>query len=55
VGWVQTLWSLLLVLSGLGAFTYAAWSITHPLGLAVGGVCAFALRSLVVWGPDEGS
>lgn len=51
-GWLQRLWSLLLVLGGLAAITYAAWSLTEALGWLVGGLSAFALRSLVVWGPD---
>lgn len=46
------LWNLLLVLGGLGAFTYAAWSVAHALGFAVGGVCLFVLRSLVDWRSD---
>lgn len=46
------LWNLLLTVAGLGAFTYAAWSVAHALGFAVGGACLFALRSLVEWRSD---
>lgn len=47
------LWNLLLVVSGLACFTYAAWTVTHSLGVAVAGVSLFALRSIVDWRSDE--
>lgn len=47
------LWNLLLIVSGLACFTYAAWTVTSSLGLAVAGVSLFVLRSMVDWGSDE--
>jgi hypothetical protein len=46
------LWNLLLTVGGLGAFTVAAWGVAWQLGAAVGGVCLFALRTLVDWRSD---
>lgn len=51
----QQLWNLVLVLGGLTAFTYGAWTASHTLGFFVGGGCLFVLRSIVVWGEKRES
>ena len=48
-----TIRSATLQISGLAGFTYAAWMLAEPAGVAVGGLSLFVLNWLLTDPPSE--